>query len=124
MATHDLETLYQRLTMMKCGLALLSVVGHDHVEVLQRNIFLGSSLHDTDAPIDIGRIAIALVVGRGDGEVGTSIESLMTDKHALAEGLPSEVLWRSKTTMVKETAFAIDDIRITVEHGRELRVEN
>ena len=117
--THHLETLYQRLTVMERGLALLSVVGDDHVKVMQGDILLGSSLHDTDAPIDIGRVAVALVVGCGDGKVGTGIEGLMADKHTLTEGLPGEVLWGRQTTMVEETAFAIDDVCIAVKHGRQ-----
>ena len=106
--------------MMECSLALLSVVGDDHVKVMQGDILLVGSLHDTDAPVDISRVAIALVVGRGDGKVGTGIESLMADEHAMTEGLPRKVLWGSKTTMMKETAFAIDDIRIAVKHSREV----
>ena len=106
--------------MMERSLTLLGVVGDNHVEIQQRNVLLGSSFHDTDTPVDIGRIAIALVVGCGDGKVCAGIKSLMADEHTLTEGFPCEVLWGSKTTMVEETAIAIDDIRIAIEHGGEV----
>ena len=106
--------------MVKCGLTLLGIVGNNHVEVVKGNVFLGGSLHDADAPVDIGRVTIAEVVRCGNGEVSTGRESLMTDKHAVTERFPGEVLRRRETAMMKESAFGIDNIRITVEHGRFL----
>ena len=100
--------------MVEGGLAFLGVVDHHHVEIQKRNVLLGGSLHDADAPVDIGRIMVLLVVGCGDGEVGTSIESLMAYEHAVAEGLPSELFRGSETTMAEEMAFGIDDISVAI----------
>ncbi len=113
-ARHDSETLEERLAVVEGGLAFLGVVGHNHVEVVEWYILSGSGLHNADAPIDIGRVTVAEVVGRGDGEVGTGVEGLVADKHAVAEGLPSEMLWWSKTTVAEEMAFGIDDISVAI----------
>ena len=106
--------------MVEGGLAFLGVVGYNHVEVVKGNVFLGGGLHDADAPVDIGRVTIAEVVRCGNGEVSTGIESLMTDKHAVTERFPGEVLRGRETAMVKEPAFGIDDIGFAVEDSGEL----
>ena len=93
-AVHDTITFEERLTVVEGGLAFLGVVDHHHVEIQKRNVLLGGSLHDADAPVDIGRIKVLLVVGCGDGEVGAGVKGLMADEHTLAEGLPCEVLGR------------------------------
>ena len=85
MMLHHPITLPERLAVVECCLTLFGIVDHHHVQVLQRHILLGSRLHDTDAPVNIGRIAILQVVGCGNGKVGTGIESLMTDEHAMTE---------------------------------------
>ena len=105
---------------MEGGLAFLGVVGYNHVEVVKGNVFLGGGLHDADAPIDIGRVTIAKVVRRGYGKVGTGVEGLMTDEHAVTEGFPGEVLRGRETAMMKEPAFGIDDIGFAVEDSGEL----
>ena len=76
-AGHHAIALKERLAMVEGGLSLLRIIGNHHVEVQQRHVLFGSSLHDADAPIDIGRVAILQVVGRGNGKVGTGIKSLM-----------------------------------------------
>ena len=119
-AGHDAETLKERLAVVKRGLAFLGVVGYNHVEVVKGNVFLGGGLHDADAPIDIGRITIAEVVRRGDGKVGTGVEGLMTDEHAVTEGFPGEVLRGRETAMMKEPTFGIDDIGFAIENSGEL----
>ena len=81
-------------------MSLFGIVDHHHMQVQQRHVLLGSSLHDADAPVDVGRITVFLIVGRSDGEVGTGIESLMTDEHAVTERLPGKVFRRSETTVV------------------------
>ena len=43
----------------------------------------------------------------------------MAYEHALAEGLPCEILGGCQTTMMEEMALTIDDIRITIKHGRQ-----
>ena len=105
---------------MEGGLAFLGIVGYNHVEVVKGNVFLGSGLHNADAPVDIGRITIAEVVRRGYGKVGTGVEGLMTDEHAVTEGFPGEVLRGRETAMVKEPAFGIDDIRFAIKDGGEV----
>ena len=67
-AYHHLIALFERFAVVEGGLALLGVVGYHHVKVLQRYTFLGGSLHNADAPVHIGRVAVAQVVGRGNGE--------------------------------------------------------
>ena len=105
---------------MESGLAFLGVVGNNHMEVVEGNVFFGGGLHDADAPIDIGRVTIAKVVRRGYGKVGTGVEGLMTDEHAVTEGFPGEVLRGRETAMVKEPAFGIDDIGFAVEDSGEV----
>jgi hypothetical protein len=119
-AGHDAETLKERLAVVKRGLAFLGVVGYNHVEVVKGNVFLASGLHNADAPVDIGRITIAEVVRRGYGKVGTGVEGLMTDEHAVTEGFPGEVLRGRETAMMKEPTFGIDDIGIAVEDSGEV----
>ena len=92
MAFHHMIALPERLTVVKGGLSLLGIVRHHHLQVQQRHVLLGGSLHHTDAPVDIGRIAVLHIVGCGDSEVGAGIEGLMADEHALAEGFPCEIL--------------------------------
>ena len=106
--------------MVEGGLAFLGVVGNDHVEVVEGNVFLGSGLHNADTPVDIGGVAITEVVGRGDGEIGTGVEGLMTDEHTVTEGFPGEVLWGRETAVVKKSAFRVDDVRISIKHCRFL----
>lgn len=103
--------------MMERGLPFFCIVGNDHVEVLQGDILLGGGFHNADTPVYIGRVAVAQVVGRSNGEVSAGIESLMADEHALAEGLPREVLGRGQSTVTEKTALRVDDIRVAVEYG-------
>ena len=103
--------------MVKGGLAFLGVVGNNHVEVVEGNVFLGGGFHDADAPVDIGGITVTEIVRRGDGEVGTGVEGLVTDEHTLAEGFPGEVLWGRETAVVKKVAFRVDDVRISIKHS-------
>ena len=93
MALHDMVALPKGVAVVERGLALFGVIGHHHLQVEQAHFFFGGRLHHTDTSVDIGRIAVALIVGCGDGEVGAGIEGLMADEHALAEGLPREVFW-------------------------------
>ena len=117
MAVHDAITFEKRFSVMEGGLAFLGVVDYHHVEIQKGDVLLGGCLHDADAPVDIGRITELLVVGCGDGEVGAGIEGLMTDEHAVAERLPSEVLGGRETTGMKEMTGSVDDVRVAVEHG-------
>ena len=88
MALHDMIALPKGVAVVERGLALFGVIGHHHLQVEQRHVFLGSSFHHPDAPVDISRIAVAQIVWGGDGEVGTGIEGLMADEHALTERFP------------------------------------
>ena len=103
--------------MVEGGLAFLGVVGNNHMEVVEGNVFLGSGLHNADTPVDIGGVAITEVVGRGDGEIGTGVEGLMTDEHTVTEGFPGEVLRRRETTMVEEVSFGVYDVRVAIKDG-------
>ena len=103
--------------MVEGGLAFLGVVGYDHVEVMKGDIFLGGSLHDADAPVDIGGVTIAEVVRRSDGEVSTGVKGLMTDEHAVTEGFPVEVLRGRETAMVEEVSFGVYDVRVAIKDG-------
>ena len=118
MAGHDAETLKEGLTMVEGGLAFFGIIGDNHVEVVKRDVFLGSGLHDADTPVDIGRVTVAEVVGCGDGKVGTCVEGLMTDEHTVAEGFPGEMFWRSESAMMKKAAFGVDNIGVAIQHGR------
>ena len=113
MMHHHAITLHQRLPMMERCLSFLGVFDHHCMEIQKGDILLG----DADAPVDIGRIAVLLVVWRGDGEVGACIEGLMADEHTVAEGLPREVLRGRETTGMEEMAVFIDDVRVAVKHG-------
>ena len=106
--------------MVKCGLTLLAIVGNNHVEVVEGNVFLGSGLHDADAPVDIGGVTIAEVVRRSDGEVSTGVKGLMTDEHAVTEGFPVEVLRGRETAMVEEVSFGVYDVRVAIKDGGEV----
>ena len=85
---HHMIALQKRLTMVERCLSFLSIAGHHHLQVEQRHVFLGCSFHHPDAPVDIGRITVTQIVWGGDGEVGTGIEGLMADEHALTERFP------------------------------------
>ena len=93
MVLHDMIALPKGLAMVDGGLALFGIIGHHHLQVEQRHIFFGGSLHHADTPVDIGRIAVAQIVRCGDSKIGAGIKSLMADEHALTEGLPRELLW-------------------------------
>ena len=112
----------QRLTMMLCGLSFLRIVGYHHLQVQQGDTFLRCSLHHTYTPIDISRISILHIVRRGNREISTGIECLMTDEHTLSERLPGKMFRRRQTAVTEETALTIHDIRITVEYSGKLRL--
>ena len=120
MAGHDAETLDEGLTVVEGSLTFLGIIGDNHVEVVKRDVFLGGGLHDADTPVDIGRVTVTEVVRCGDGKVGTGVEGLMTDEHAVTEGFPGEVLRGRETAMMKEPAFGIDDIRFAIKDGGEV----
>ena len=114
---HDTEAFEKGFTMVEGGLAFFGIIGNDHVEVVEGNVFLGGGFHDADAPVDVGRVAITKVVGCGNGKVGTGVESLMADEHAVTEGFPVEVLRRRETTMVEEVSFGVYDVRVAIKDG-------
>jgi hypothetical protein len=120
MMHHHAITLHQRLPVMERCLSFLGVIDYHHVEIQKRDILLISGLHDTDAPVDIGRVSIFLIIGCGNGEVGASIESLMTDEHTLTEGLPGEMLRGRKTTGMEEMTIGIDNVRVAVKDGGDI----
>ena len=115
---HDTEAFEKGFTMVEGGLAFFGIVGNDHVEVVEGNVFLGGGFHDADAPVDVGRVAVTKVVGCGNGKVCTGVEGLMTNEHAVTERFPGKVFGGSETTVMQETAFTIDDVGIAVKNGR------
>ena len=71
--------------MVLSGIATLHEVGEDGVGVYQGQPHLFGSFHHPYAPIDICGMAIPQVVVLLLRDVGTYVESLMADEHALFE---------------------------------------
>lgn len=68
----------------------------------------------TDAPVDIGREAVAeIVVG---GKDALSYEGLMADEHPRAEALPSQLVRWTKPSESEVLILGINESGITVEH--------
>jgi hypothetical protein len=44
----------------------------------------------------------------------------MTDEHALAEGLPGEVVGRREATGTKEVARGVHNVRMAIKNGRQV----
>ena len=122
MPFHDMITLPERLSVVKCCLSLFSVVCNHHFLVLQGYLLFGCSLHHPDTPIDISRITILRIVWGCNGEVCTDIKRLMTNEHALLKGLPSQMLWWCQTTMMQEFTITIHNICITIKYSWQLRL--
>ena len=120
MTLHHPIALQERFAVVECCLSLFGIVDHHHVQVQQGHVLFGGSLHNADAPVDIGRIAVFLIIGCGNGKVGTGIESLMADEHTVTERFPSKVFRGSKTTMMQEMALGINNIRIAVKDGGQV----
>ena len=120
MTLHHPIALPQRFTVVERCLSLLRVVHHHHLQILQGHIFLRSSLHHTDAPVDISRITVLGVVHRGNGKIRSCIERLMTHQHALTERFPRQLFRWTQTTVVQKMPLPVDDVRIAIKHGRFL----
>ena len=68
----------------------------------------------TDAPVDIGREAVAQVVVRSDAAL--SYEGLMADEHPRAEALPSQLVRWTKPSESEVLILGIYESGIAVEH--------
>ena len=68
----------------------------------------------TDAPVDIGREAVAQVVVRSDAAL--SYEGLMADEHPRAEALPVQLVWWAKPSESEVLILGINETGITIEH--------
>ena len=82
---HHLITLFQGGSMVLSRIAALHEVGEDGVGVYQGQPHLFGSFHHPYAPVDICGMAILQVVVLLLCDVGTYVESLMADEHALFE---------------------------------------
>ena len=88
--------------MVLRGEPAFEVVHDNHADILDA---LAGILHHADAPIDVGTIAIAEVVEVALGQVGTGIEGLMADQHAMSERTPRQSLTRGlQTAMAQESS--------------------
>ena len=54
------------------------------------------------------------------GDISTGIERLMAHQHAPFKGTPAQLLRWSQPAMAQESSFHIHDIRIAVEHARQV----
>ena len=68
----------------------------------------------TDAPVDIGREAVAQVVVRSDAAL--SYEGLMADEHPRAEALPVQLVRWTKPSESEVLILGINETGITIEH--------
>ena len=113
---HDAETLPERGVAVACGHAFRQVVDERQAGVVQR---LGL-LHDADAPVEVGGVAVAQVVGHH--AVAPGEEGLVADQHALAEALPRQHVGGGKAAHAQEVAFAVHQFRLAIEHVGQLRL--
>ena len=68
----------------------------------------------TDAPVNIGREAVAQVVVGSDAAL--SYEGLMADEHPRAEALPVQLVWWTKPSESEVLILGINETGITVKH--------
>ena len=121
-AAHHVEALDERSTMVLVGHASVEIVDHHLRQTQQCQMLAFGTLHDAYAPVDIGREAVAQVVGFGLGEVGTCIESLMAHEHAMTERTPREIVGRSQATGMQQLSLIVNYIGVAIEHGGQLAV--
>ena len=103
--SHHSEAFLQGVTMVLGGVATLFEVSQDGMRIDQRHLTLLCLLHNTNAPVDIGRMAILQVIRALAGNLCAHIESLMAHQHTLFEGFPRETLWWAMSAQMQEVAF-------------------
>lgn len=87
MMCHDAHTFKERCTVMASGKPFRKIVREHLIGINNLESSLFGQLEESDAPVEICRIAIMKVIGHLTGKVGTDIEGLVTDKHT-ADILP------------------------------------
>lgn len=120
----DGEALTQGVTAMAGGGALVEVVRHEEMTVKEEmgsrdvGVVALSLLHDAYAPVLIGTVSVAEVVGMELG-IGTKDEErLMADDHAHTEAAPRENVGSLQTTRSEVVAFSVHQLRLAIDHGR------
>ena len=76
-----------------------------------------SLFHHAYAPIDVGRHTVAEVVADAAGNGGVGIESLVADKHAMAERPPGQTLGHRMVAVADDGAALVGDVRLAVYHA-------
>ncbi len=107
---HDAEAFAQGSAAVAGGHALVQVVDEGEVGVVQ-GVRL---LHDAYAPVEVGREAVAQVVGAGQRAAGE--EGLVAHEHALPEAAPGQHLGGGESAHAHEVAFAVDEGGLAVHH--------
>ena len=115
---HDAETLYERGAVVTCGKAFVEVVGQHEVRIDNPDAATRSAADDADAPVEVGRIAVAKVIKFLTSQVGTDIERLMADAHTIEECLGCEFLGRCESAATQEVSLVINQMCIAIENGR------
>ena len=106
--------------MVLGGVATFLKVGQHGISVDKRQAQAVCFFHDTDAPVDICRVAILQVIGKLACNIQTGIEGLMTDEHSLLEGTPGQFLWGTMGAQVQKASISIGNSCVAIDDGRPL----
>ena len=106
--------------MVARGGALVQIVSHHEAGICQGEFAAVGGAHDANAPVKVGRKAEVQVVRRFLRDVAAGEECLMAYQHAALERPPREARGRREAAAVQEIAGGIDDVRVAVNHGRQL----
>lgn len=100
--------------MIACSHAFVQVVDKGKMRIVQVLTFF----HDTDAPVEIGREAIAEIVWFH--QVSAGEKSLMANQHAFLEAFPVKLLGSRQASHPQEMAFLVYNSSFSVNHVRKL----
>ena len=119
MTAHDMKPFTQRVLVMLVCHSSIKIVRNHHSRVAHVEVALCPELHDAYTPVNIGTVAVVEVVWCEFCKVCPGIECLMTHQHSLQERAPRELAWSHQVAVSEEVAVFINDIRISIEHGRQ-----
>ena len=109
-AGHDAETLFERSLVVARRHTFSEIVDEGKVGVVE-NLRL---FHNLNAPVEVGREAIAQVIRHH--EVASGKEGLVADEHPLAETFPCQYFGGREAAHAQEVAFMIYQLRFAIEH--------
>lgn len=114
---HEAEAFDEGTTMVLCGEPFAKIIGEDKACVEETQTALFCPLHDADAPVVVGRVAIDKIVGRTLGNVGADIETLVADEHTLEEGFGGQLLGSLQTAVAEKVPLVVHPVGLTIDYG-------